>query len=98
MTMLKRVAAVLLAIATLLTFAACRTKDEAAFTFSNGTDKVKIRTALYMCYLIDATGEFQSEYDTQAAETTEASEETTSRGMQASAGQVFATWIFCCSC
>lgn len=77
MTMLKRVAAVLLALATLLTFAACRTKDEAAFTFSNGTDNVKIKTALYMCYLIDATGDFQSEYDTQAAETTEASEETT---------------------
>ena len=76
MTMLKRVAAVLLALATLLTFAACRTKDEAAFTFSNGTDNVKIKTALYMCYLIDATGDFQSEYDTQAAETAEEKKET----------------------
>lgn len=42
-------------------FASCRTKDENAYVFSYKGKSVEIRTGLYMCFLIDAEMNFQSE-------------------------------------
>lgn len=40
-------------------FASCRTKDEAAYTFNYQGKTVNIKTALYMCFLIDADLSFK---------------------------------------
>ena len=58
----KRILAlVLAALMIVASFASCRTKDENAFTFTRGDKTVNIRTALYMCFLIDADISFQNE-------------------------------------
>ena len=57
----KRILALVLAVLMIVTcFASCRTKDENAYTFTYGDKTVNIRTALYMCFLIDADQDFQS--------------------------------------
>ena len=57
----KRILALVLAVLVAMTcFASCRTKDENAFEFTNGGKTVNIRTALYMCLLMDADMEFQN--------------------------------------
>ncbi len=56
----KRILAIILAILVAMTcLASCRTKDENAFEFTNGDKTVEIRTALYMCLLMDADMKFQ---------------------------------------
>lgn len=57
----KRILALVLAVLMIVVcFASCRTKDENAYTFTHGDKTVNIRTALYMCFLIDADLDFQN--------------------------------------
>lgn len=65
----KRILALVVAVLVAMTcFASCRTKDENAFVFTYGDKTVNIRTALYMCMLMDADMEFQNVAVTAAEE------------------------------
>ena len=58
----KRFLAICLALLMTITcFASCRTQNENAFEITLGDKTVNIRTALYMCFLIDADLAFQDE-------------------------------------
>lgn len=57
-----KILAMIVAIVMILTcFASCRTKDENAFVITYQGETVEIKTALYMCFLIDADQTFQTE-------------------------------------
>lgn len=63
----KRILALAIAVLMIVScFASCRTKDENAFTFTYGDKTVNIRTALYMCFLMDADMNFQNKAITAA--------------------------------
>ena len=65
----KRFLALVLAMLMIITcFASCRTENENAFEFTYGGKTVNIRTALYMCFLIDADLAFQDKAVTAADE------------------------------
>lgn len=51
-----------------VSLAACRPKDESALVFESDKGKINIRTALYLCFLIDADNAFRSEVDKIYAE------------------------------
>lgn len=66
---LKRFVAIVLTIALMaLCFVSCRTKDEVAYTFTYKGENVNITTALYMCFMLDASAEFESEATAAANE------------------------------
>jgi len=78
----KRIISILLTFALLITFTACRPKDESAFTFGDMSaekndvknGRVDIRAALYIIFMANAQSEFGREFDKQeeAAKPTEA--------------------------
>ncbi len=61
MSGLKRFLAVALAIMMILSVAACRSKDDVAFTFKSGDQSVSIRSAIYIAYMLNQSGIFQQE-------------------------------------
>ena len=64
-----KILAMIVAIVMILTcFASCRTKDENAFVITYQGETVEIKTALYMCFLIDADQTFQTEAVKKAEE------------------------------
>ncbi len=88
---LKRFVAIVLAIALMaFSLVSCRTKDEVAYTFTYKGETVNITTALYMCFMLDASSEFESEA-TAAAD--EAGTKYTSFEELKYEGKDYQTWV-----
>lgn len=73
MNLIKKIAAVLLAVMMVMSFAACHPKNEVAVT----VDGVEFTSAYYMCALIFADSEARSKVDEKLAEEKKDDEETT---------------------
>lgn len=61
MSGIKRFLAVALAVVMILTVAACRKKDDVAFTFKSGEQSASIRSAIYIAFMLNQSGVFQQE-------------------------------------
>lgn len=73
-TIKRTVCAVLALILIACTFSGCHQQGEVAMTFGEGSSKVEITSALYLCNLIQAYQEGMSEVDAALAETEESEE------------------------
>lgn len=79
MTKFRKIAALMLCVVMLFTFASCRTENENVLVYTDASDnEVAIRSALYILYQIDAAGEYQTEYDEQTTTAVESDTDTTS--------------------
>ena len=77
MTKFGKFAALMLCVVMMFTFASCRTENENVLVYTDQNGKeVAIRSALYMLYQIDATSQYQDEYDEQTTTSVETDTDT----------------------